>query len=233
MTDTLPTLDGLIAVVRSSAPGESNVGQLSEAVRIAGYLDEQADSLIGHFVDQARRRGASWSQIGAAMGVSKQAAQQRWVPRWTDLLTAGRDFARFTDRAKNVLTAANRLAGGEGATEIRPEHLVLAQHAEPEAIASTVLVRLGVGPAELAAAVGGDITPAAEVTPIGFDEASLSVLDNTLREALRLGHNYIGTEHLLLGALAAPSLPVTATLAGLGVTTATVEPLVRELLAAL
>ena len=46
---------------------------------MAGQLGELADHLIGHFVDQARRAGASWTDIGRAMGVTKQAAQQRFV----------------------------------------------------------------------------------------------------------------------------------------------------------
>src|SRR6476659_4763319 len=55
--------------------------QLSDAVIAADHLGEVADHLIGHFVDQARRSGASWSDIGASMGVSKQAAQKRFVPK--------------------------------------------------------------------------------------------------------------------------------------------------------
>nr|8ADA_A Chain A, Uncharacterized protein Rv2667 [Mycobacterium tuberculosis H37Rv]8ADA_B Chain B, Uncharacterized protein Rv2667 [Mycobacterium tuberculosis H37Rv] len=43
--------------------------QLSDAVLAAEHLGEIADHLIGHFVDQARRSGASWSDIGKSMGV--------------------------------------------------------------------------------------------------------------------------------------------------------------------
>src|SRR6202167_5998947 len=55
--------------------------QLSDAVLAAEHLGEVADHLIGHFVDQARRSGASWTDIGKSMGVTKQAAQKRFVPR--------------------------------------------------------------------------------------------------------------------------------------------------------
>src|SRR6478752_1017166 len=55
--------------------------QLSDAVIAADHLGEVADHLIGHFVDQARRSGASWSEIGRSMGVTKQAAQKRFVPK--------------------------------------------------------------------------------------------------------------------------------------------------------
>jgi hypothetical protein len=55
--------------------------QLADAVQAAEQLGEVADHLIGHFVDQARRSGASWTDIGKSMGVTKQAAQKRVVPR--------------------------------------------------------------------------------------------------------------------------------------------------------
>jgi hypothetical protein len=53
--------------------------QLSDAVIAADHLDDVADHLIGHFVDQARRSGASWTDIGRSMGVTKQAAQKRFA----------------------------------------------------------------------------------------------------------------------------------------------------------
>ncbi len=55
--------------------------QLSDAVIAADHLGDVADHLIGHFVDQARRSGASWTDIGRSMGVTKQAAQKRFVPK--------------------------------------------------------------------------------------------------------------------------------------------------------
>src|SRR3712207_9115039 len=72
-------LDDLIATIRQvhSDPLE----QLTDAVLVADHIGEVADALIGHFVDQARRQGASWTEIGASMGVTKQAAQKRFVQR--------------------------------------------------------------------------------------------------------------------------------------------------------
>src|ERR1700683_3757513 len=98
---TLPvSLDNLISYVKTLHPTAGPLENLSAAVGVAADLDEQSDALIGHFVDQARRSGASWSQIGASMGVSKQAAQQRFV---TALVPEGGEmFSRFTQRARNV-----------------------------------------------------------------------------------------------------------------------------------
>ena len=78
---------------------------MSDAFTVSTQIDEQADALIGYFVDQARRSGLSWSQIGGAMGVSKQAAQKRFVPtKAADLFPEGvvKPFSRFTDRAARI-----------------------------------------------------------------------------------------------------------------------------------
>lgn len=86
-----------IAAIRAVHPDV--LDQLTSAVLAAEHLGDVADHLIGHFVDQARRSGASWTDIGRSMGVSKQAAQQRFVPREPavpdDVDARGR-FSRFT-----------------------------------------------------------------------------------------------------------------------------------------
>src|SRR5580693_6995939 len=68
-------LDELISYVKGQEG--TALDHVSAAVRISEHLDELADHLIGHFVDQARRSGASWTEIGASMGVTKQAAQSQ------------------------------------------------------------------------------------------------------------------------------------------------------------
>src|SRR3954447_24483678 len=79
--------------------------QLTDAVLAAEHLGEIADHLIGHFVDQARRSGASWTDIGRSMGVTKQAAQKRFVAKGSDGsdLDPAQGFSRFTQRARNVI----------------------------------------------------------------------------------------------------------------------------------
>src|SRR6478672_9813159 len=72
-------LDDLIEAIKKTH--SDALEQLSDAVIAADHLGEVADHLIGHFVDQARRSGASWTDIGRSMGVSKQAAQKRFVPK--------------------------------------------------------------------------------------------------------------------------------------------------------
>ncbi|MBV9384667.1 MAG: hypothetical protein JOY82_18235 [Streptosporangiaceae bacterium] len=53
---------------------------LTEAHAAAAELNRLADHLLGHFVDEARRGGVLWNEIGDALGVTKQAAQQRFAP---------------------------------------------------------------------------------------------------------------------------------------------------------
>ena len=77
-------LDDLIGHVLDRHPDGNALDHLSDAVQVSSSLGELADHLIGHFVDQARRSGASWTEIGEYMGVSKQAAQKRFVARDSD-----------------------------------------------------------------------------------------------------------------------------------------------------
>ncbi len=92
MTSFPAPLEKLIAYVRSLRPDAGPLGHLSDAVATAQELSDQADALIGYFVDQARGSGASWSQIGAAMGVTKQAAQKRFAAGDEPLLPEGKAF---------------------------------------------------------------------------------------------------------------------------------------------
>src|SRR5215216_1595223 len=113
--------------------------QLSDAVIAADHLGDVADHLIGHFVDQARRSGASWTDIGRSMGVTKQAAQKRFVAKGED--ESRQDFSRFTDRARQVIvTAQNAARAGKSAT-IAPGHLVLGLVAVPEGLAAKAILR--------------------------------------------------------------------------------------------
>ncbi|SON62283.1 ATP-dependent Clp protease ATP-binding subunit ClpC1 [Mycobacterium simulans] len=176
--------------------------QLADAVLAAESLGEVADHLIGHFVDQARRSGASWTDIGKAMGVTKQAAQKRFVPRAeATTLDPNQGFGRFTPRARNAVVAAQNAAHQAANGEITPDHLVLGMLSDPAALATVLLQRQKIDVEALRAAI--TLPPAAAETPalIPFSGPARKVLELTFREALRLGHNYIGTEHLLLALL--------------------------------
>jgi len=176
--------------------------QLSDAVLAAEHLGEVADHLIGHFVDQARRSGASWTDIGKSMGVTKQAAQKRFVLRAeTTTLDPNGGFERFTPRARNSVVTAQNAAHEAGNDEITPDHLILGVLSDPEALVTKLLRAQRIDPESLRASI--TLPPAADTVPalIPFSGTARKALELTFREALRLGHNYIGTEHILLALL--------------------------------
>jgi hypothetical protein len=221
-------LDDLITAIRKvhSDPLE----QLTDAVMAAEHLGDVADHLIGHFVDQARRSGASWTEIGASMGVTKQAAQKRFVPKDLD---AADGFQRFTTRARNVVVSSMNAAKEARNANIAPVHLAVGLLAEPDGLAFLVLNKQGVDAAKLREAALAAMPPAEQDVPemVPFDADSRKVLELTFREALRLGHNYVGTEHILLALLEHEG--GSGLLSGLGVTKEQTDAKVAEFLSAL
>jgi len=192
-------LDDLIGVIKQvhTEPLE----QLTDAVLAAETLGEVADHLIGHFVDQARRSGASWTEIGKCMGVTKQAAQKRFVPKVPDISAAldpEAGFGRFTPRARNVVVEAQNKAHAAGNAEIQPGHLLLALFADPDGLAAKLLAGQGIGAEVVNKAI--TLPPRIDDMPalIPFSGPAKKALELTFRQALRLGHNYVGTEHILL-----------------------------------
>lgn len=180
--------------------------QLTDAVITAEHLDEVADHLIGHFVDQARRSGASWTDIGKSMGVTRQAAQKRFVPKTSGEpsdLDPNQGFSRYTTRARNAVMAAANEARAASNGEVRPEHLVLGLLHDPDSLAAKAILSQGVLLDTVRQAATEALPPAAEEVPelTPYDAGARKVLELTFREALRLGHNYIGTEHILLALL--------------------------------
>jgi hypothetical protein len=206
MADQLPVrLDDLIDLVRSSSSSDGPLEHLAGAVVVAEGLGELADHLVGHFVDQARRSGASWTDIGRALGVSKQAAQQRFVARAVidaETFMSGPLSSRFTPRVRTAIVRAATHAQEAGATAVGPGFVLLGLLDDPASLAVRALEAAGV-PAdrlrERLAAASVARRETAEHVP--FTAASKLLLDRTLREALRLGHNYVGTEHVLLALL--------------------------------
>jgi hypothetical protein len=227
-------LDDLIEAIKKVHTDA--LDQLSDAVIAADHLGEVADHLIGHFVDQARRSGASWTDIGRSMGVSKQAAQKRFVakaPGSSPDLDPSQGFTRFTPRARNTVMAAQNEARAAGNDEIGPEHLLLGLLREPDALAAQAIVAQGVSLETVRPTVTATLPPPAGQVPdlIPYDPRARKVLELTFREALRMGHNYIGTEHILLALLELEDGE--GALAGLGVGKAASEAAVTAALAAL
>ena len=204
-------LDDLIQYVKTRNPGSDALAQLSDAVILAEQLDEMADHLIGHFVDQARRSGESWTGIGRSMGVSKQAAQKRFSETGMD---------RFTDRAKIVILKAQNEARNRGHEQVTTVHLVLGLLSEWEGVAGKAIEAAGGSKEAVTEAAIQNLPAPGEPIHyhVPFSQGMKKVRDQIVAEAVRLGHNYVGTEHILLGLLRAPDEPGARLLTALGVT---------------
>jgi ATP-dependent Clp protease ATP-binding subunit ClpC len=110
-------------------------------------------------------------------------------------------FERFTERARQVVVLAQDEARSLRHNYIGTEHLLLGLLREEEGIAARVLESFDVTVEEVRAQVARIVGQGDEVTTgqIPFTPRAKKVLELSLREALELGHKWIGTEHLLLG----------------------------------
>ena len=110
-------------------------------------------------------------------------------------------FERFTDRARRAVVLAQEEARALNHNYIGTEHILLGLLRGEEGVAATALQTLGVSLGATRRRVEEIIGEGRETTPghIPFTPRAKKVLELSLREALQLGHNYIGTEHLLLG----------------------------------
>jgi hypothetical protein len=198
-----PWLSELIQTVEDRSPDQDALTRVSTAAEVTGEITNKADLLLGHFVAAARQAGCSWAEIGTALGVTKQGAQQRFVDR-EDAAPADDEqlLVRYTARARASVARAREEARAMGHNYVGTEHLLLGVLVDPGALSVRVLDELGLPVDDLREAVvaaagppSPHATPAAEAP---FTPRARRVLDLTRGESRRLGHNYIGTEHLLL-----------------------------------
>jgi hypothetical protein len=221
-----PSLQDLIDTVHQDSPSEDPLDLLLTASETVSQLEAANDALLGHFVDQCRRDGRSWSQIRTALGVTKQAVHKRFSGPIADRIIERQTptFERFTARARAVISATDAAARERRATEVAPEHLLIGLFAEPEGVAAKVLTDMHVTQAAVLAALPGLPTEPGETGPLPagpgarlpYSDGAKAALRHALVEALELSHNYIGTEHLLLGLLRDPDAPAAQLLSGLG-----------------
>jgi hypothetical protein len=208
-------LDELIHAVTSAHPDV--LDRVTGAVALADRLGEIADSLIGHFVDQARRSGASWAEIGRSMGVSKQAAQQRFVAKGAPgPLDPSQGFSRFDDEARRVVVAAQEQARSAGNDSIGLGHLLLALVADDAGTAARAVTGQGLDLDVVRRTATATLPAAAGTVPdmIPFDSRAREALERTFQVAMRTGAETVTAGHLLLAVLELED--GTGVLAGLG-----------------
>jgi hypothetical protein len=203
------TLDELVSQTQRQSYSREPLALLAAAARQQQELSELGEQLLDHFVQEARTAGCSWSQIGTALGVSKQAAQQRHaslrslISKFVGGVGAvtGPMFKRFTAQARRVIVLGQEEARILRHDHMDTEHILLGLLAEGEGIAARTLLQAGVtldaARAEIEKIIGcGEVAPRGHIP---FTPRAKKVLELALREAIRLGHSYLGTEHILLG----------------------------------
>ncbi|MBI4728509.1 MAG: hypothetical protein HY775_03290 [Acidobacteria bacterium] len=129
-------------------------------------------------------------------------------------------FERFTDRAGQVVLHAQEESRLLRHDHIGTEHVLLGLIRETQGIGAKVLASMGATPDRIRSEVLSMVAPGekGQSGHIPFTRRAKKVMEQSLRQALKLGHNYIGTEHILLGLLAEGEGVAPQALARLGVT---------------
>jgi hypothetical protein len=190
---TLEQLSAPIEADRAAGP----LARLEAAAATASELRGLGDALLDRYVQAARADGRSWSEVGTALGVTKQAAHERFVDAplsWPQ---------NFNEPARAVVARALEEARGFGHRYLGTEHLLLALSAEP-GLAGTALGELGVDERTVHRAIERIIGRGRSGDgALGITPRTKRVFETAVKEAKRLGsQRCANSEHLLL-ALAA------------------------------
>ncbi len=177
----LAARQGVSVLVDSKVMDEHGVASLQDA----GALEDTAGQLGG---------SGEWKSLLDRMR-HEESFTVKGPPREQPL-----NFERFTERARHVVLLAHEEARALKHDHIGTEHILLGLLGEAEGVAARVLGSLRVTVDPVRAQVVALVGPGEEVTSgqIPFTPRAEKVLELALREALSLGHNYIGTEHILL-----------------------------------
>jgi hypothetical protein len=206
------SLADLIARLDGELPEAGDLARISEAQLRAQTLTDLGDQLVGHYVGKAKQAGASWSEIGDAIGVSKQAAQQRHAPA---------AFERFTDLNRHSIVLAQEAARTHKHDFIGSGHILLGLLGEPRGLAYEVLVAKAGSEQRIRDAIEEELPPAGPKAPrghIAFRPESKQVIEQAHRASADLGHDWVGTEHTLLGLIRVEESPAAQILRHLGFT---------------
>ncbi len=196
----------VMAAVQLLALNRQEVGDLGSPAElrelVAGIAAGQlgADELVAWL---AERLGPGAAPSRAARLLSRRLKNPRnpGDPRSADDRMEGEMFERFTNRARNVVKLAQTEARRLDHQQIGTEHVLLGLLGEPQGIGAQALVALGLSLDGVRTDVERIIGRGrgAPTGHIPFTPRAKKVLELSLREALKLHHNYIGTEHIVLG----------------------------------
>ena len=187
---TVEQLSASIDADRQTGP----LARLEAAAATASELRGLGDALLDRYVQAARAEGSSWSEIGTALGVSKQSAHERFVDAplaWPQ---------NFNQPARAAVARALEEARAFGHRYLGTEHLLLALTIEP-GLAAAVLAELGVDERAVRASIERIIGRGRSGAggALGITPRTKRVFDVALKEAKRLGaQRCADSEHLLL-----------------------------------
>ena len=201
-------LQELIAQAERQTLTDDPLARVAAARDLCAELSVLGDQVVDHFVDAARRDGCSWAQIGSVLGVTRQGAQQRYGGLMRRVPLVGRrgpsPVTRFGPDARRAVVEAQAAARAMAHDHVDTEHLLLGLlSAGPDATGTAVLTACGLDRACVEREVTTVVRPGTDSPGrhIPFSPGAKKALELSLREALALRAQRIGTEHLLLALL--------------------------------
>jgi hypothetical protein len=207
-----------------------------DGLRAVVDLRRELDEAEARHVRLALHEGRSWTQIAQALGVSKQAAHKRHAQRIREgsAPAVERPQRRLlvTGQARKVVELARDEARQMGNPEMGSEHLLLGLLRDDHGTALRALRSAGVQLDEARRAVAGatDERPRTVEGRVRISPSARRTLEDSLREAVRLGDSHLGVEHLLLALLRDEHGPPGRALTELGVPPAALAERVVELI---
>lgn len=240
-------MEALIQHVTDQNPDGDDLARLHDAVLISRSLTAQADALVGYFVDRARAGGTPWIAIGEVLGVTKQAAQKRFVPTAGAATPHAAANKRYEPATMTVLRNAALSAKDEGVAAFDIEHLLIALLQDPKSSLSALVGLHGLDSAGLVAQLGAirrEASAAPETSTLQgalvaviaalgkqsthSSSRAIATLNQAMGEALRLGYGTISPDALLLAILQQRDDLAVRQLAEVGITYEVASTFVRN-----
>jgi ATP-dependent Clp protease ATP-binding subunit ClpA len=226
----------LIEAVQERASSDDPLVLLETAIRVTGEVSGAADEVIEHYVGAARAASVSWTLIGQRLGVSRQAARQKFAHRLevSDIIGDAADAIVMAPRLSACLQAAQAAADADSSVP-GTQHLLLGLlHVGG---AASILDRLGVTRDRVREASSRLFEPATiaggegeERRVVGDGEADQAVT-GARRLAARRGQSQFRTEHLLFCVALDPGSSASRVLNDLGVDPARLKKELEEWIA--
>lgn len=214
MAETELTADHYVKSIEARAGDADPLAALDIASAVCRELEDVADEVLEHFVRATRRAGHSWTAIGDRLGISKQAARQRFG----ELSLATSDVPVVMLRLQACLDQAQAASAQNGSAEADTHHLLLGLlHV---GLAAAVLDKVGVtreGVRQSTARLFGTAERASGIRSPGWSADAEQAIEAARTMARQRGFNYVGTEHLLYVLASDPGSQASRVLQDLGI----------------